>query len=132
MLDALSSNGFHCRCYAINPHAATIAGMQTYPSLQALPEPVDLAVIAVPKDAVLSVLDDCAATGVRALVVITAGFAEVGVDGRRLQDQLLEKVRQQGLRMVGPNCFGILNTDPAVRLNATFTSTFPLAGSIAM
>ena len=132
LLDALSSNGFHGRCYAINPHAATIAGMQTYPSLQALPEPVDLAVIAVPKDAVLSVLDDCAATGVRALVVITAGFAEVGVDGRRLQDQLLEKVRQQGLRMVGPNCFGILNTDPAVRLNATFASTFPLAGSIAM
>ena len=132
LLDALSSNGFHGRCYAINPHAATIAGMQTYPSLRALPEPVDLAVIAVPKDAVLSVVDDCAATGVRALVVITAGFAEVGVDGRRLQDQLLEKVRQQGLRMVGPNCFGILNTDPAVRLNATFASTFPLAGSIAM
>ena len=132
LLDALRSNQFHGRCYAINPHPSTIAGMNTYPSLRALPEPVDLAVIVVPKDAVLSVLDDCAATGVRALVVITAGFAEVGEEGRRLQDQVLETVRQQGMRMVGPNCFGILNTDPTVRLNATFTSTFPPAGSIAM
>ena len=132
LLDALRSNRFHGRCYAINPHAATIAGLEAYPSLRALPEPVDLAVIAVPKEAVLSVVDDCAATGVRALVVITAGFAEVGEEGRRLQEQVLEKVRQHGLRMIGPNCFGIVNTDPAVRLNATFTSTFPRSGSIAM
>ena len=132
LLDALHSNGFRGRCYAVNPHASTIAGVDTFPSLQALPEPAELAVIAVPKDAVLSVVDDCAATGVRALVVITAGFAEVGEEGRRLQAQLLDKVRQHGMRMVGPNCFGILNTDPSVRLNATFTSTFPLAGSIAM
>ena len=128
LLDAVRSNKFHGRCYAINPHASTIAGMDAYPSLRALPEPVDLAVIVVPKEVVLSVIDDCAATGVRALVVITAGFAEVGEEGRRLQDQLLEKVRQHGMRMVGPNCFGILNTDPAVRLNATFTSTSPLPG----
>lgn len=132
LLDALQSNGFRGRCYAVNPHASTIAGVDTFPSLHALPEPADLAVIAVPKDSVLSVVDDCAATGVRALVVITAGFAEVGDEGRRLQAQLLDKVRQHGMRMVGPNCFGILNTDPEVRLNATFTSTFPLAGSIAM
>ena len=132
LLDAVRSNKFHGRCYAINPHASTIAGMDAYPSLRALPEPVDLAVIVVPKEVVLSVIDDCAATGVRALVVITAGFAEVGEEGRRLQDQLLEKVRQHGIRMVGPNCFGILNTDPAVRLNATFTSTSPLPGAIAM
>ncbi|CAE6760253.1 GNAT family N-acetyltransferase [Nitrospira defluvii] len=132
LLDALQSNGFRGRCYAVNPHASTIAGVDAFPSLHALPEPADLAVIAVPKDAVLSVVDDCAATGVRALVVITAGFAEVGEEGRRLQAQLLDKVRQHGMRMVGPNCFGILNTDPSVRLNATFTSTFPLAGSIAM
>ena len=132
LLDALHSNGFRGRCYAVNPHASTIAGVDTFPSLHALPEPADLAVIAVPKDAVLPVVDDCAATGVRALVVITAGFAEVGEEGRRLQAQLLDKVRQHGMRMVGPNCFGILNTDPSVQLNATFTSTFPLAGSIAM
>ncbi len=132
LVDALRSNGFHGRCYAINPVATAIAGVKAYPSLRALPEPVDLAVIAVPKDAVFSVVDECAETGVKALVVITAGFAEVGEEGRHLQATLLEKVRQQGMRMVGPNCFGILNTDPAVSLNATFTSTFPLAGPIAM
>ncbi|HNG54083.1 MAG TPA: GNAT family N-acetyltransferase, partial [Nitrospira sp.] len=132
LLDALHHNRFEGRCYAINPHASTIAGVEAFPSVRHLPTPVDLAVIAVPKEAVLSVVDECAAIGVRALVVITAGFAEVGAEGRRLQDQLLEKVRLHGMRMVGPNCFGILNTDPAVRLNATFTSTFPCAGSIAM
>jgi acetyl coenzyme A synthetase (ADP forming)-like protein len=132
LLDALRNNRFQGRCYAVNPHASSIAGIPTYPSLRALPEPADLAVIAVPKEIVLSVVEDCAETGVRALVVITAGFAEVGEEGRRLQAHLLERVRQQGMRMVGPNCFGILNTDPAVRLNATFTSTFPLPGTIAM
>ena len=132
LLEALHDNRFEGPCYAVNPHVSLIAGVAAYPSVRHLPEPVDLAVIAVPKEAVLSVVEDCAAIGVRALVVITAGFAEVGEEGRRLQDQLLERVRQHGMRMIGPNCFGILNTDPAVRLNATFTSTFPRAGSIAM
>ncbi|MGC3973428.1 MAG: GNAT family N-acetyltransferase [Nitrospira sp.] len=132
LLEALHHNRFEGPCYAVNPHASTIAGVQAFPSVRHLPGPVDLAVIAVPKESVLSVVEECAAIGVRALVVITAGFAEVGEEGRRLQDELLEKVRLHGMRMVGPNCFGILNTDPAVRLNATFTSTFPPAGSIAM
>jgi acetate---CoA ligase (ADP-forming) len=81
---------------------------------------------------VLSVVDDCAQKGVRALVVITAGFAEAGAEGTALQRQLVEKVRQHGMRMVGPNCFGVLNTDPNVRLNATFTSLFPPPGRVAM
>ena len=132
LLDALRLNRFAGRCYAVNPHAGTIAGVEAFPAVRNVPGPVDLAIIAVPKEAVLSVIDECAAIGVRALVVITAGFAEVGEQGRQLQDHLLDRVRQHGMRMVGPNCFGILNTDPAVRLNATFTSTFPLAGSIAM
>jgi len=132
LLAALHDNGFQGRCYAVNPHASAIAGVEAFPNVRRLPAPIDLAVIAVPKHAVLAVVDECAAIGVRALVVITAGFAEVGEEGRLVQDQLLEKVRQHGMRMVGPNCFGILNTDPAVRLNATFTTTFPRAGSIAM
>lgn len=132
LAEALHVNGFRGRAYAVNPHAASIAGLPAYPSLRGLPEPIDLAVIAVPINAVLSTVDDCAAAGARALVVITAGFAEVGEEGRRLQDELLQKVRQLGLRMVGPNCFGVVNTDPAVRLNATFTTAVPLAGSIAM
>lgn len=132
LFDALRTGGFQGRLYAINPHAATIAGIQAYPSLRALPEAVDLAVIAVPRNAVLQVVDDCAATGVRALVVISAGFAEVGEEGRALQDRIVETVRRHGMRLVGPNCFGVLNTDPAVRLNATFSSLFPRPGRVAM
>src|SRR5262249_13274969 len=87
---------------------------------------------AVPRDAVLSVVDECAGRDVKALVVITAGFAEAGDDGRALQTQLVQKVRGHGMRMVGPNCMGLLNTDPAVQLNASFSPVFPAPGHIAM
>lgn len=132
LLDAARSNDFRGRLYPINPHASTIGGLQAYPSLRALPEPVDLAVIAVPHEIVPKVAEECALLGVRALVVISSGFAEVGEEGKRRQDDLLETVRRHGMRMVGPNCFGILNTDPAIHLNATFTSVFPRPGRIAM
>jgi acetyl coenzyme A synthetase (ADP forming)-like protein len=132
LLDALISSGFRGPVYPINPYATELAGRRVFPSVRAVQEPIDLAVIAVPPSAVLTVVDDCAAKGIRALVIITAGFAEVGAEGRALQDRVLEKVRQHGMRMIGPNCFGLVNTDPAIRLNATFTSTFPPAGNIAM
>jgi acyl-CoA synthetase (NDP forming) len=93
---------------------------------------VDLAIVAVPRQYVLSVVDQCADKGVRVLVVITAGFAEVGAEGAELQRRLVETVRQYGMRMIGPNCFGILNTDPDVQLNATFTALFPPRGRAAM
>src|SRR5206468_8020956 len=106
--------------------------MRAYPSVNELPDTVDLAIISVPRDAVLKVVDECAGRGVKALVVITAGFAETGEDGRALQKKLLEKVRGYGMRMVGPNCMGLLNTDPAVQLNASFSPVFPPNGRIAM
>ena len=80
----------------------------------------------------LAAVDDCAAAGVKSLVVITAGFAEVGAEGRELQDALVEKVRGYGMRMVGPNCMGLLNMDPAVRLNASFSPILPPAGHVAL
>lgn len=132
LLEALITNRFRGPIYPVNPQAAEIAGVRAYPSLRAIPGPVDLAVIAVPRDAVMSVVDECADKGVRALVVITAGFAEVGAEGAARQQQLVEKVRQHGMRMIGPNCFGLLNTDPTVQLNATFTSLFPPPGRVAM
>jgi len=132
LLEALTTNQFQGPVYPVNPKASEIMGVHVYPSLRAIPGQVDLAVIAVPRDSVLSIVEDCAARGVCALVVITAGFAEVGVDGMALQTQLVEKVRQHGMRMIGPNCFGVLNTDPNVRLNATFTSLFPPPGRVAM
>ena len=83
-----------------------VGSMRAYSSITRLPESVDLAIIAVPRDAVLGVIDECASHGVKVVVVITAGFAEAGEAGRELQKKLVEKVRGHGLRMIGPNCMG--------------------------
>jgi acetyl coenzyme A synthetase (ADP forming)-like protein len=132
ILDELVRAGFQRGIYPVNPKADVINGLTVYPSVTAIPQPVDLAIIAVPRDAVLAVVDDCAARGVRALIVITAGFSESDQTGRDLQKQLLDKVRGYGMRMVGPNCMGLLNADPSVRLNASFSPVFPPAGALAM
>jgi acetyl coenzyme A synthetase (ADP forming)-like protein len=132
VLDGLLRAGFTRPVYPVNPKASEVAGLRAYPSVRDLPGPVDLAVVAVPCAAVPGVVDDCAARGLRALVVISAGFAEVGGDGVALQKALVEKVRGYGMRMVGPNCLGLLNADPAVRLNASFSPVFPPSGRVAM
>jgi acetyl coenzyme A synthetase (ADP forming)-like protein len=132
LLDALLQGGFRGKVYPVNPKATRIAGLHAYPSVRDLPEPVDLAILATPRDAILSIVDDCAARGVRALIVITVGFAEVGREGAELQKRLVEKVRGYGMRMIGPNCLGLVSTDPDVRLNATFIPYFPPRGSVAM
>lgn len=106
--------------------------MPCFRSLQDLPQPAELAIILVPKQHVLTVVDECAAAGIRAVVVITAGFAEMGAEGRERQEALLRRVRGHGMRMVGPNCMGLLNADPAVRLCASFTPVMPPPGNVAM
>jgi acetate---CoA ligase (ADP-forming) len=131
ILSALVNAGYRGPIYPINPNATSIMSLPTYPSLRNLPKAPELVVIAVPRDAVLDVVDDCASCGIRAVVVITAGFAETGPEGRELQQRLLEKVRGYGMRMVGPNCLGLINADPAVRLNASFSPLFPAPGRIA-
>lgn len=123
---------FRGQTFPINRHATAIGGLPCYPSIAATPAPVDLAVIAVPAAAVEAAVDDCIAAGVRAVVVISAGFAETGAEGRRREAALLATVRRAGLRMIGPNCLGIINTDPAVRLNASFAAQFPPPGSVAL
>ncbi|MGE5814628.1 MAG: acetate--CoA ligase family protein, partial [Acidobacteriota bacterium] len=105
---------------------------RSYPSVASIPGPVDLAVICVPAPDVLDAVDDCIDKGVRGIVVITAGFAEAGALGKEREARLLEKIRAAGIRMIGPNCMGILNTDPAVNLNATFAQVLPPAGRVAM
>jgi acetyl coenzyme A synthetase (ADP forming)-like protein len=132
VLDSLRWVGFRGPVYPVNPRAAEVAGLKCYPSARELPGQVDLAVIAVPAAAVPGAVDDCAARGVRALCVLTAGFAEAGPEGAAAQKALVEKVRGYGMRMVGPNCLGLLNADPAVRLNASFSPVFPPAGRVAM
>jgi len=118
--------------YPVNPQAGEIAGLRTYPRLGAIGAPVDLAVVAVPAVAVESVVEECASAGVRSVVVISAGFAEASEAGRTAQNRLVRLVRESGMRLVGPNCMGILNTDPAVSLNATFAPHWPPAGNVGM
>lgn len=132
IFDSLVAGGFHGPVYPVNPKASDIAGHRCFGSARDLPAGVDLAIVAVPHDAVLAAVDDCARASVRALAIISAGFAEVGDEGRMRQRALVERVRGYGMRMVGPNCMGVLNTDPAVRLNASFADRLPLNGRIAL
>ena len=106
--------------YPVNPAVTEIHGLPCYPSARELPPGVDLAVIAVPREAVPGVVDDCAAAGVKGIVVISAGFAESGDEGRALQARLVERVRSYGMRMVGPNCMGVLNASGSTQFNASF------------
>jgi acetyl coenzyme A synthetase (ADP forming)-like protein len=131
LLNALVANGFPGSIYPINPNASTVAALPSYPSVRSLPEAPDLGLVTVPPNAVLGVIDDCAVRGVKSVVVITAGFAEVGGDGKDLQQALVERARGYGMRIIGPNCLGLLNTDPAVRLNASFAPNFPPRGQVA-
>jgi acetate---CoA ligase (ADP-forming) len=131
VFDALRAAQFNGPVYPVNAHAAEIDGVPCYSSARQLPGNVDLAVIAVPRDAVIGSVDDCAAAGVKSVVVITAGFAEVGDAGRALQRELVVRVRNHGMRMVGPNCMGLLNAAPDVRLNASFSPVMPSSGRVA-
>ena len=124
--------GFTGAIYPINPQATEIEGLKTYPRVSAVNAPIDLAIIAVPAAAVEETVAECARAGVHGVVVISAGFAEVSAEGRAAQQRLKDLVRASGMRMVGPNCMGILNTDPAVSLNGTFAPAWPAAGNIGM
>jgi acetyl coenzyme A synthetase (ADP forming)-like protein len=132
ILEALVMNRFQGPVYPVNPKASVIGSIRAYPSVRDLPEPVDLAVITVPPGVVLDVIDECAERGVKGLVVITAGFAEVGDEGRLMQQAMVDKARGYGMRLVGPNCLGVLNTDPQIQLNASFSPIFPPPGRVAM
>ena len=116
----------------INPSATTIQSLASFASLDDIPGPVDLAIIAVPSKHVLAVAEQCGRKGVHALIVLTAGFAEVGPEGQERQSELLRICRSYGMRLIGPNCIGAINTDPAAPLNATFGPLMPPPGRIGM
>ncbi|GAA4583379.1 bifunctional GNAT family N-acetyltransferase/acetate--CoA ligase family protein [Planotetraspora phitsanulokensis] len=116
--------------YPVHRHARAVAGVRAYKSVSAIDGDVDLAVLAVPAEAVLDVVRECAEKGVKGLVVVSSGFGETGDDGRSRQEELVSISRAYGLRVVGPNCLGIANTDPAVRLNATLAETLPGRGRV--
>ncbi|GIE00244.1 GNAT family N-acetyltransferase [Paractinoplanes durhamensis] len=132
-LRGLREYGYHGTVYAVNHSGRPVAGTTAHRSVRQLPPPIDLLVIAVPADQVAGVLADGAAVGVRAAVVLSAGFGEAGERGRQRQYELVRFARDHGIRLVGPNCLGLINTDPAVRLDASFApSAPPPAGGLAV
>ncbi|KAA2254897.1 GNAT family N-acetyltransferase [Solihabitans fulvus] len=128
VLTHLLSGDFAGPVYPVNAEHRSVRGVRAYPSVLDIPDDVDLAVIAVPAAGVDDVLDACLAKGVKALVVVTSGFGETGPDGRTAERRLAGEARAHGMRVVGPNALGVLNTDPAVRLNATLAPQLPVRG----
>ena len=128
----LLAGGFAGVVHPVNLHAGAVGAVRAYPSVAAISERVDLAVLVVPAASVLEAARESIEAGVRALVVISAGFAEVGEEGRRRQDTLLTLCRSHGVRLVGPNCMGVLAYAGAGAMNATFAPTLPPPGSVAI
>ena len=122
---------FNGPVYPVNPKAQSVLGVHAYPSLKELPRPADLAVVVVPAAAVLDVVQQASETGVKAIVLLSAGFKESGSEGAALEKELQKALHKAGIRLIGPNCLGIINTDPVVRLNATFARKMPQAGNLA-
>ncbi|MCG6987254.1 MAG: acetate--CoA ligase family protein [Gemmatimonadetes bacterium] len=131
IVDNLVRHGYTGVVYPVNPGAAAVHSIAAFPSVAAIPGPVEMAVIVVPKERVLDVVEECGVKGVEALVVISAGFKEVGGEGVVRESRLGEVARKYGMRVVGPNCMGILNTDPAFSMNATFAPSMPPPGPMS-
>lgn len=129
VLKNVIDNGYQGRIYPIHPTASAVLGQTAYPSVAAVPDDVELAVLVIPPQHVLNVVEECGQKGVRGLVVITAGFKEVGGEGVKLEHQLVEIVQRYGMRMVGPNCLGVIDT--VSDLNASFAALMPADGEIA-
>lgn len=131
VLKNLVHHGYAGTVYPVNPTARAVLSIRAFPSVDELPEPVDLAVIVVPAEQVVEVAEACGRRGVKALVVISAGFREVGPSGVEREKALMDVVRSHGMRLVGPNCMGVLNTAPDVAMNGTFAPSMPPAGPIS-
>ncbi len=131
-LTAVRSGGYRGRLAAVHPQATELDGVPAHRSASDVPEPPDLAVIAVPAAAAGAALEDAGAAGARAAVVISSGFGEMGEHGSDLQRQLARTARRLGIRLVGPNCLGLISNDPEISLNATFGGPAPVAGGLAV
>jgi acetyl coenzyme A synthetase (ADP forming)-like protein len=126
----LLDSNFHGVVYPVNPSAAAVHGVAAFSSVLEVPGSIDVAFIVVPAARVTGVARQCAEKGVHGLIVISAGFAEIGGDGPGMQRELLEICHASGMRLIGPNCMGIINTDPAISLNGTFASSKPMEGRV--
>jgi acetyl coenzyme A synthetase (ADP forming)-like protein len=132
VLHNLVACGFTGRVIPVHPACAEVQGLTASPTVAGVQQPVDLAIVTVPAAQVLDAVDDCIAGGVRGICVISAGFGEADDEGRAREGALLDRIRRAGCRLIGPNCMGLVNTNPAFALNATFSPVYPPAGHVAM
>ncbi len=131
LLQCLVQSGFSGKIYPVNPNADSMMSLKSYPSVADISGTVDMALIAVPARLVVKVADECGHKGVRVLVVISDGFKETGPEGASREKELCDIAFGHGMRLVGPNCMGVINTDHSVRMNATFSPIYPPAGNVA-
>jgi len=127
----LIRHGFNGAVYPVNPTAEVIQSVRAYPNILEVPGHVDLAIMVLPAPLALPTLKQCAEKGVRAAIVISAGFKEIGGVGLEREADLVRFAKEKGIRLLGPNCLGVMNTDPEVSLNATFAGTFPAPGGVS-
>jgi acetate---CoA ligase (ADP-forming) len=130
MMHNLIEYEFNGKVFPVNPKADVIHSMKVYDTVLQIYDDIDLAIVVVPKQHVPQALEDCGRRGIGGVVVISAGFKEVGDDGLRREEELIAICEKYNMRMVGPNCMGVVNTDPAVCMNATFAPTPPLKGNL--
>src|SRR5687767_5620643 len=130
LVENMVSSGYKGELYGVNPRAKRVLGVPCYPSVREVPKRVDLAVVATRAEAVPAVIEDCGRAGTRAAVIITAGFSETGAAGAALEGRVLAAAREHGVRLLGPNCLGIMRPD--IGLNATFGRGNAKAGSLGL
>ena len=130
LMQRLRDYKFNGNIYPVNPKGGIIEGFQAYTSVLEVPGEVDLAVIIVPQKFVLGAIDECNQKGIKGICIISAGFKESGKEGAQAEKELVEKVKEYGMRLVGPNCLGVLNTNPSVSMDATFAESLPVRGDI--
>ncbi len=117
--------------YPVNPKAKYVRSVRAYPTITDLPEAVDLAILVLPPKASLKAVEEAAEKGIKGIVIVSAGFREVGEQGRKIEDEIVSTCRSAGIRMIGPNCLGVINANPSVRLNASFSNRMPEFGNIS-
>jgi acetate---CoA ligase (ADP-forming) len=132
VFDNILQGGFQGVVYPVNPNAPYVQSVAAYPTLKDVPEVPDLVIVCVPGAYVNDVVDEAGELGVNAVCVVSAGFSEVDEEGEARQEDLLERARGHGLRIIGPNCMGLLNGNDDVRMNGTFSKTFPGQGRVSM
>lgn len=123
--------GFTGVLYPVNPRARSVASIKAYPSISDIPDTVDLAMIILPRMAALQAVEASIEKGVKAIVIVSAGFREVGGEGLQVENQIVKLCKEAGVRLVGPNCLGVINPSTSVRLNASFSTHMPKAGNIS-